>query len=63
MPDLALMPSGGIDAGNAAEYLDAGAVAVNVGGALCPSDLLVAGDGDALTERARHLRAAIDAGR
>lgn len=63
LPDLAVMPSGGIDAGNAAEYLDAGAVAVNVGGALCPADVLVAGDGDALTERARRLRAAIDAGR
>jgi GntR family transcriptional regulator len=63
MPDMALMPSGGVDAGNASEYLDAGAVAVNVGGALCPPDLLVAGDGDALTGRARRLRAAIDAGR
>jgi GntR family transcriptional regulator len=61
MPDLALMPSGGIDAGNAGDYLRAGAVAVNVGGALCPPDVLVAGDGDELTRRAREVRATIDA--
>ncbi|HSK96593.1 MAG TPA: UTRA domain-containing protein [Euzebyales bacterium] len=61
MPDLALMPSGGVDAGNVGDYLRAGAVAVNVGGALCPEDLLTAGDADELTRRARQLRAAIDA--
>jgi 2-dehydro-3-deoxyphosphogluconate aldolase/(4S)-4-hydroxy-2-oxoglutarate aldolase len=61
MPDLAIMPSGGVDAGNVGDYLRAGAVAVNVGGALCPPDLLAAGDGDELTARARRLRAAIDA--
>jgi 2-dehydro-3-deoxyphosphogluconate aldolase/(4S)-4-hydroxy-2-oxoglutarate aldolase len=61
MPDLAIMPSGGVDAGNAGDYLRAGAVAVNVGGALCPPELLTAGDGEALTARARRLRAAIDA--
>jgi GntR family transcriptional regulator len=61
MPDLALMPSGGIDAGNAGDYLRAGAVAVNVGGALCPPDVLVTGDDHELTRRAREVRAAIDA--
>jgi GntR family transcriptional regulator len=61
MPDLAIMPSGGVDAGNVGDYLRAGAVAVNVGGALCPPDLLAAGDGDELTARARRFRAAIDA--
>jgi 2-dehydro-3-deoxyphosphogluconate aldolase/(4S)-4-hydroxy-2-oxoglutarate aldolase len=61
MPDLALMPSGGIDASNVGEYLRAGAVAVNVGGALCSPELLTAGDGDELTRRARQLRTAIDA--
>jgi GntR family transcriptional regulator len=61
MPDLAIMPSGGIDAGNVSEYLRAGAVAVNVGGALCAPELLTAGDGDELTRRAARLRAAIDA--
>jgi 2-dehydro-3-deoxyphosphogluconate aldolase / (4S)-4-hydroxy-2-oxoglutarate aldolase len=34
LPEIELIPTGGIDAGNAAAYLDAGAVAVGVGGAL-----------------------------
>ena len=34
LPDAPLLPTGGIDAGNAAEWLAAGAVAVGVGGAL-----------------------------
>jgi 2-dehydro-3-deoxyphosphogluconate aldolase/(4S)-4-hydroxy-2-oxoglutarate aldolase len=61
MPDLAIMPSGGVDAGNLGDYLRAGAVAVNIGDALCPPELLSAGDGDALTPRARQIRAAIAA--
>lgn len=61
MPNVPVMPSGGVTADNAAEYLAAGAVAVNVGGALCPPDVLVAGDGTELTPRARALCAAIAA--
>lgn len=34
LPDAKLLPTGGITAANAAEWLDAGAVAVGVGGAL-----------------------------
>jgi 2-dehydro-3-deoxyphosphogluconate aldolase / (4S)-4-hydroxy-2-oxoglutarate aldolase len=34
LPDLRLVPTGGIDASNARDYLDAGAVAVAVGSAL-----------------------------
>jgi 2-dehydro-3-deoxyphosphogluconate aldolase/(4S)-4-hydroxy-2-oxoglutarate aldolase len=34
LPDARLVPTGGITAANAAEWLDAGAVAVGVGGAL-----------------------------
>ena len=60
LPHLPLLPSGGVDADNAADYLRAGAVAVNVGGALCPPVALVAGDADELTRRARRLRTAID---
>lgn len=37
-PDLALVPTGGIDAGNVSAYLDAGAVAVGVGGWLTGHD-------------------------
>ena len=59
MPDVAVMPSGGVSADNVRDYLAAGAVAVNVGGSLCPPEVLEAGDGATLTERARELRAAI----
>ncbi len=38
MPYLKLMPTGGIDLQNARSYLDAGAVAVGVGGPLCRAD-------------------------
>lgn len=34
LPDMQLIPTGGIDATNAAAFLDAGAVAVGVGGAI-----------------------------
>jgi 2-dehydro-3-deoxyphosphogluconate aldolase / (4S)-4-hydroxy-2-oxoglutarate aldolase len=38
MPDLALIPTGGIDAENAAAFLSAGAAAVGIGGALSRAD-------------------------
>jgi len=34
MPDVELVPTGGIDAGNAAAFLEAGAAAVGIGGAI-----------------------------
>lgn len=49
-PDLALIPTGGVDGENAASYLSSGAVAVGVGGWLTgPTDLAE------VTRRARHL--------
>ena len=44
-PDVAFIPSGGVDEGNAAQYLAAGAVAVYAGSNLAPADLV---------ERAEH---------
>jgi len=49
-PDLALIPTGGIDAGNVSAYLDAGAVAVGVGGWLTAHD-----DPALITQRAIEL--------
>jgi len=49
-PDLALVPTGGIDASNIAAYLDAGAVAVGVGGWLTAHD-----DPEVITRRAMEL--------
>jgi 2-dehydro-3-deoxyphosphogluconate aldolase/(4S)-4-hydroxy-2-oxoglutarate aldolase len=50
LPDVPLVPTGGIDASNAAEYLGAGAVAVGTG------SWLVSGD---VATRARDLVAAV----
>jgi len=49
-PDLALVPTGGVDASNAAAYLGAGAVAVGVGGWLTAH-----GDMDVVTARSVEL--------
>lgn len=49
-PDLALVPTGGVDSGNVAAFLAAGAVAVGVGGWLTSHD-----DLDLVTERAAEL--------
>ncbi len=49
-PDLALIPTGGVDGANAASYLAAGAVAVGVGGWLTAHD-----DLDVVTARAVEL--------
>jgi 2-dehydro-3-deoxyphosphogluconate aldolase/(4S)-4-hydroxy-2-oxoglutarate aldolase len=37
-PDTQLIPTGGVDAGNARQYLDAGAAAVGVGGSIIRAD-------------------------
>jgi len=50
LPDVALIPTGGVDAGNIAAYLDAGAVAVGIGGWLTAHE-----DPGVVTERAVEL--------
>jgi 2-dehydro-3-deoxyphosphogluconate aldolase / (4S)-4-hydroxy-2-oxoglutarate aldolase len=59
LPDVALVPSGGIDHGNAAAYLDSGALAVSVGGSSVPADAVERGDHDAIDTSLRALVAAI----
>jgi 2-dehydro-3-deoxyphosphogluconate aldolase / (4S)-4-hydroxy-2-oxoglutarate aldolase len=54
LPDIAIMPTGGVTLEAASEYLDAGAVAVGVSGALF-QDALLGGDLDALKRRAEQL--------
>ena len=49
--DVPFIPTGGIDAGNAGDYLAAGAVAVGVG-----SWLTAVGDAEAIADRAEQLR-------
>ncbi|PSP81607.1 2-dehydro-3-deoxyphosphogluconate aldolase [Halobacteriales archaeon QS_1_68_20] len=52
MPEVPLMPTGGVDLDSAADYVRAGAVAVGVGSALVPDDLVAERDFDRITERA-----------
>lgn len=61
MPQVPLVPSGGIDARNLGEYLAAGAIAVNIGTPLCPVDAVTSADAPELTRRARLVTDAISA--
>ena len=54
LPDVAMMPTGGVTLDAAARYLEAGAVAVGVSGALL-GDVLLGGDLAALSARAEQL--------
>jgi 2-dehydro-3-deoxyphosphogluconate aldolase/(4S)-4-hydroxy-2-oxoglutarate aldolase len=54
LPDVAVMPTGGVTLEAAGDYLDAGAAAVGVSGALF-EDALLGGDLDVLKHRARQL--------
>jgi len=59
LPQVPLMPTGGIDETNVADYLRAGAVGVAVGGRLVTEDAVERADWDALTARARTLVTAV----
>lgn len=58
LPDVPLVPTGGIDVANAGAYLDAGAKALGVGSPL-QGKVAADGDFDALAKRARTLLANI----
>jgi 2-dehydro-3-deoxyphosphogluconate aldolase/(4S)-4-hydroxy-2-oxoglutarate aldolase len=59
-PGIALIPSGGINTGNAAAYLAAGAIAVTAGTDVVPPDLVAAADWTAITDRATSFVSAIN---
>jgi len=58
-PELRAIPTGGLGPGDAAEWLDAGAWAIGVGGALAPPRLADDRARTELAERARALLAAV----
>ncbi|GAA4065277.1 bifunctional 4-hydroxy-2-oxoglutarate aldolase/2-dehydro-3-deoxy-phosphogluconate aldolase [Actinomadura miaoliensis] len=58
-PDVPLMPTGGVAAGNVADWLAAGALAVGAGGELAPSSAIASGDRAEITKRARAFAAAL----
>jgi 2-dehydro-3-deoxyphosphogluconate aldolase/(4S)-4-hydroxy-2-oxoglutarate aldolase len=51
-PDLPLVPTGGVDLDNVAEFMQAGATAVGVGSELVSRDALAKGDYDTIAKRA-----------
>jgi 2-dehydro-3-deoxyphosphogluconate aldolase/(4S)-4-hydroxy-2-oxoglutarate aldolase len=59
LPDLPLVPSGGVGTSNAAAFLDAGAVAVTCGSSVVAPEAVASGDWDAIAERAAALEAAV----
>ena len=59
LPQLKLMPTGGVSIENAAEWLRAGAAAVGIGSALVDSTAVKTGDFAAITQRAQRLMASL----
>ncbi|MFJ8624700.1 bifunctional 4-hydroxy-2-oxoglutarate aldolase/2-dehydro-3-deoxy-phosphogluconate aldolase [Kitasatospora sp. NPDC093550] len=57
-PDVPLVASGGVNAGNAAEFLEQGALAVCAGTDVVPPEAVAAGDWAEITRRARVFTAA-----
>ncbi len=53
LPDVKLVPTGGIDLGNIPDYVKAGACMFGIGGNLVDLKLIEAGDYDAIADRAR----------
>lgn len=52
LPDIDIMPTGGVSRDNLREWFDAGAVAVGAGSALCPKNLAAEGKFDEITKSA-----------
>lgn len=59
LPEVPIMPTGGVDVANAAEWIRAGAVALGVGSNLVRKDALASGNYALIAETARKFVAAI----
>jgi 2-dehydro-3-deoxyphosphogluconate aldolase/(4S)-4-hydroxy-2-oxoglutarate aldolase len=62
LPFLKLVPTGGVSAENARDYLAAGAVALGIGGNLVPAKAVAAGNFAQITAAARAIVAAVAGG-
>jgi len=60
LPQVKLMPTGGVSIENAADWLRAGAVAVGIGSALVDAEAVKAGEFSSLTRRAEQLVARVN---
>ena len=63
LPQVPLVPTGGVDAENAGEYVRAGAVAVGVGSAIVDAEAVADGAFDAIRSNAREVVEAVSAAR
>ena len=63
LEQIPIVPTGGIDLDNAADYIAAGAIGVGVGGALLDADLIGAEDWASLAERARDFVEVVETAR
>ncbi len=59
MPDLKLMPTGGVNAGNVADWFAAGAFSVGAGGELCSAQLIADEEWGEIGRRAGKFAAAV----
>jgi 2-dehydro-3-deoxyphosphogluconate aldolase / (4S)-4-hydroxy-2-oxoglutarate aldolase len=55
LPDIPLIPTGGVGIDNAAAYLRAGAIAIGIAGDLFPAEAIAARNWEAITDRAKLL--------
>jgi 2-dehydro-3-deoxyphosphogluconate aldolase/(4S)-4-hydroxy-2-oxoglutarate aldolase len=60
LPDLKLVPTGGVSAENLGDWYAAGAFALGAGGDLCSNTMIAGGDYDGVTANARRYRTALD---
>ena len=63
LPQIPLVPTGGVGADNAGEYVRAGAVAVGVGSSIVDDEAIADGDSDAIRSNARAVVEAVAAAR
>ena len=59
LPQVKLMPTGGVDFATAGEFLKAGAVCLGVGGQLVDPKIVAAGDFNRITELAKQYIAVV----
>ena len=60
---IPMMPTGGVDLDNVADFVEAGAVCVGAGSSLVDYDAVERGDPESITETAREFRERIEAAR
>jgi 2-dehydro-3-deoxyphosphogluconate aldolase/(4S)-4-hydroxy-2-oxoglutarate aldolase len=63
MPDVPLMPTGGVTTDNVGEWLDAGALCVGAGGELCSAAMIANGEWDEIERRAAAFAHAVKTAR